>query len=106
MYAMPKGSDVRDPFSIGLLSFMGLLNSKKLGKTAIIRVHGVDAHVSLDIWGAIKLKYDAEALSHKKHQRYGNSLTTCDHVWEHNCVRDTVGTHVDTCIEYTQFYNI
>lgn len=106
VYAMPKGSDVRDPFSIGLLSFMGQLNSKKVGETAIIQAHGVDAHVSLDIWGAIKHKYDAEALSHKKHQRYGNSLTACNHAWEHNCVRDTVGTHVDTCIEYTQFYNI
>jgi hypothetical protein len=106
VYAMSRGSDVRDPFSIGLLSFMGLLNSEEIGETAIIRAHDVDARVSMDIWNTIKHKYDAEALSHKKHHQYGNSLTTCDHIWEHNCVRDTIGTHGDTCIEYTQFYNI
>lgn len=106
VYAMPIGSDVRDPFSLGLLSFMGHLNDKHIAPTTTLSAHGVDAQVSLHLWDTLQKKYDTELLSHKKHNRYGNKLTKCQHKWEHNCIIDTSGTHEDTCIEFTQFYNI
>ena len=104
---MPRGSDVRDPFSLGLISFMGHRGIEKIGKTAMIRAHNVDAKVSATLWDTVLHKYDAAALSHKRHQRHGNDhMSKCKSKWKHNCLIDTDGTHLDTCIEYTQFYNI
>ena len=107
VYAMPRGSDVRDPFSLGLISFISTGHGPKIGKTARIRAHGVHAKVSVQLWDTIQHSYDEGALSHKKHNMYhGLEMSRCTHKWQHNCLKDTVGTHLDTCLEYTQFYNI
>jgi hypothetical protein len=29
----------------------------------------------------------------------------CKSKWKHNCIKNVLGTHLDTCIEYTQFYH-
>lgn len=106
VYAMRRGLDVRDPFSLGLISFMGHKSDHKIVPTTSMHAHGVDAHVSRNMWDTLTKKYDVDILSHKKHVNYGNTVTQCQHRWKHNCILDTVGTHLDTCIEYTQFYNI
>lgn len=106
VYAMPRGSDVRDPFSLGLISFIGQQGTSKIGKTAMIRAHDEDAQVSLDLWKSNENDYGESALTHKKHTNSNHELQNiCKSKWKHNCIKNVLGTHLDTCIEYTQFYH-
>jgi len=91
VYAMPRGSDVQDPFSLGLISFMGQQGTLKIGETAMIHAHDVDAHVSLTLWKIVQHQYGKGALSHKKHYNYGGQIVKCEHKWQHNCLANSLG---------------
>ena len=105
VYAMPAGSDVSDPFSLGLITFVGEKDSSDILPTSIIHAHGVDAHVSLYTWDKLKKVYDNDVFSHKAHRFYGNNKFTCYSELQHNCILDTSGTSKDSCIELTRFYD-
>jgi hypothetical protein len=105
VYAMPRSqydgkiTEVMDPWSIGLVTFSRKRVTKRL---STIRVHGIDAHVPSDLWGYLNAKYKNGLLEHKTH---ANTAHRCvvPLVQKHNCLIDSISTHLDTCMEYTQF---
>jgi FkbM family methyltransferase len=109
-YAMPKGSDVDDPFSIGLVTFT---QEPVPISSSDIYAYGVHVHVPDDIWKSNEVYYHDSLLAHKKWQphanngynRHGDNGYDCaaPDFLKHNCIIDKDGTHLDTCMEYTRF---
>lgn len=105
VYAMPRSqhdgqtTDVGDPWSIGLITFSRKRVTKRLSS---IRVHGIEAHVPSDLWGHLNAKYHNVVLEHATHARTAHRCTV-PLPQKHNCLIDTTGTHLDTCMEFTQF---
>ena len=106
VYAMPRRqnngrvTDVQDPFSIGLVTF----TRKKLRnvQTSFVYAHGVAVRVRTHQWDVLEHKYTSTLLQHKTHSRREHRCSV-PALHKHNCLIDTDGTHLDTCMEYTRF---
>ena len=105
VYAMPrlqydgKKTYVNDPWSIGLVTFTRKRVKQRL---STIRVHGVDARIVSEQWSYLKAYYQDDLLEHKTHANIAHRCDVLPHQ-KHNCLINTISTHLDTCMEYTQF---
>ena len=113
-YAMPKkqhsgrSSNVNDPVSLGLVTFTNhLVKTRKESDcddrtfVYVPTVHGTQVRVRSDQWKCLWNKYGDSLLSSMDHARRKHNCTAKpDH--KHNCLHNTNGIHLDTCMEHTR----
>ena len=111
VYAMPTHqqggatTNVNDPFSIGLVTFsnMSVVGRTTLEPFSYVEGHGVSVRVPANLWGDLKHHYRSGILSHQKKNTEENFACKALKGQEHNCVVDTNGTSLDTCMKHTIF---
>ena len=114
-YAMPKkqhsgrSTNVNDPVSLGLVTFTNGLVKTRIesgcDNNRILyasTVYGTRVRVRSDQWKCLWDKYGDSLLSSMDHEHHEHKCKAKpDH--KHNCLHNTNGNHLDTCMEYTRF---
>jgi hypothetical protein len=102
VYAVSPSTYVNDPYSMGLATFSNKM--KKGEKTLKVVAHGTETRVPF-FWVKRQLqKYGNSLLKHVNHQR-GMYRCAVKEQYNHNCIQQSDGTHLDQCIEKTAFYS-
>eukprot|EP00656_Telonema_subtile_P024915 TRINITY_DN27067_c0_g1_i1.p1 TRINITY_DN27067_c0_g1~~TRINITY_DN27067_c0_g1_i1.p1 ORF type:complete len:323 (-),score=44.24 TRINITY_DN27067_c0_g1_i1:25-993(-) len=105
VYALPDKSalNVDDPYSMGLVTFTDFA-VKEIEPTLGFKAHGVHTRVHGELAGYLLKRYGPNAMRHKS--KWEESIKcTVQKQYSHNCIGGHDGTHFQTCMEFTTFFD-